>query len=275
MSGVIVYHDNCHDGITALWAAKKAWPDAEAYPGKYDEPPDLDRLEGKDVLIVDFSWKREPLLKVAEVAKSIRLLDHHKTAFEELTKDGAELPPWATFDMQRSGAGITWDVMMGGERPALIDYVEDRDIWRFALPQSREIHASCSSYPLTLEAREFLMEQPIEKLAAEGVAILRYHNQLVESAAKHALREKIGGYDVPSIACPTIALSSDLGHKLAQGEKFAAVWVQRKDGSRYYGLRSTEDGMDVSAIAASAGGGGHKNAAGFVIPGPDGKEDVA
>lgn len=274
MSGVIVYHSDCHDGITALWAAKKAWPKAEAYAGKHGEPPDLERLKGKDVLIVDFSWKREPLMQVAEVAHSIRLLDHHKSALEDLTANGEELPEWATFDMNRSGAGITWDEMMGGERPRLIDYVEDRDIWRFALPKSREVHACCGSYPLTLEARDFLMGLPIEKMAEEGTAILRYHDQLVESASKHALRERIDGHDVPSISCPVIAIASDLGHKLAVGEKFSAVWVKRKDGSIYYGLRSTEDGMDVSEIATKKGGGGHKNAAGFLIT-LDDKEDIA
>lgn len=258
MSEVIIYHDVCHDGITALWAALQRYPNAEPYPGRYSQPPDLERLRGREVIIVDFSWKRGPLLAVAEVASSIRVLDHHKTAEAELA--GLD---FCVFDMDRSGAGLAWDELVGGERPRLIDYVEDRDLWRFSLPNCREVHAACNSYPLDLETRKLLMGRDIHELASEGGAILRYHNKLVESAARWAQRETIAGFDVPSVQCPTIEIVSDLGHRLAKDEPFAAVWVVKDDGSVQYSLRSTDDGEDVGAIAASFGGGGHKGAAGF------------
>ena len=258
MSEVIIFHDRCHDGITALWAALQRYPNAEPYPARYESPPDLDRLRGRDVVIVDFSWKRGPLLAVADASASIQVLDHHKTAQVEL--EGLD---FCVFDMERSGAGLAWDELVGGERPRLIDYVEDRDLWRFSLPNCREVHAACNSYPLTLEQRAILMGRDIEGLVTEGRAILRYHDRLVESAAQWAQRETIAGFDVPSIQCPNIELVSDLGHRLAKGEAFAAIWVVKEDGSVAYSLRSSDDGEDVGAIAASFGGGGHRGAAGF------------
>ena len=47
------------------------------------------------------------------------------------------------FDKERSGAGITWDVLFDGEpRPPLIDRIEDRDIWRWKYGNSRLVHAA-------------------------------------------------------------------------------------------------------------------------------------
>lgn len=45
----------------------------------------------------------------------------------------------------------------------------------------------------------------------------------------------------------------------------AACYWDTPNG-RVFSLRSTEDGPDVSEIAKSYGGGGHKNAAGFQMP---------
>lgn len=255
---VVVFHDKCHDGITALWVAKQRWPDAEPYAGVHDEPPDLERLRGADVVIVDFSWKRAALLAVKEVADSLWVIDHHKTAEAELAGiDGCD------FDMERSGAGLAWDLLIGGHRPGLIDYVEDRDLWRFRLPGCREIHAACNSHPLTLETRDALMRRSLDDLADEGVAILRYHDRLVESAAANATTLLVGGYCVPAIASPVIEIVSDLGQTLAKGAPFSCVYTDRPDGSRVHSLRSAPDGMDVGEIAKSLGGGGHKHAAGF------------
>ena len=278
----IVYHDNCHDGITALWCALQRWPGAEPYAGKYDEPPNLDRLQGRDVVLVDFSWKRPAMLELILHANSVEIYDHHKTAEAELYGlDGATIwdefdpdqaPPSIrqadvklVFDMERSGAGIAWDELVGGTRPPLVDYVEDRDLWRFAKPFSREVHAACNCHPLTIEAREVLMKRELAGLIAEGAAALRYHDKLVASAARYPLPMTIGCYVVPTVCCPTVELVSDLCHKLAVGNPFAATWAQKPDGSRVFQLRSTPEGVDVSEIAKGYGGGGHRNAAGFTL----------
>src|SRR5690606_37775449 len=137
------------------------------------DPPDV---SGRDVLLVDFSYERAVLERMASKARSIVILDHHKSAAEDLAvfavhdpSPGAirwvdvprllrELearnrpPVIAVFDMERSGAGITWDFFFGPRaRPWLIDYIEDRDLWRKALPHSDEIIMALSSYPHDFE----------------------------------------------------------------------------------------------------------------------------
>ncbi|HEY9460031.1 MAG TPA: phosphoesterase, partial [Paralcaligenes sp.] len=82
MRPICIYHGKCADGFTAAWAVKCALGDIEFYPGVYQEPPP--EVTGRDVIIVDFSYKRPVLVEMAAVARSILVLDHHKTAAEDL-----------------------------------------------------------------------------------------------------------------------------------------------------------------------------------------------
>lgn len=74
----------------------------------------------------------------------------------------------------------------------------------------------------------------------------------------------IDGFDVPVANLP-YTLSSDAGHLMAQGEPFAACYWDTPAG-RVFSLRSSDAGEDVSAVAKTYGGGGHRNAAGFQVP---------
>jgi oligoribonuclease NrnB/cAMP/cGMP phosphodiesterase (DHH superfamily) len=285
MKTLCIYHGNCVDGFGAAWAVRRALGDSvEFHAGVYQNPPP--DVTGRDVLMVDFSYKAATVYEMAAKASTLVILDHHKSAAEDL----ADLPPpidgpydpnamlhWqrecnaptslhALFDMERSGAGITWDYLHPGKaRPVLIDHIEDRDLWRFALPKTREIQAAVFSYPYDFEIWDKLMDGSPDHLFAEGCAIERKHFKDIDELVKVTRRTMlIGGYAVPVANLP-YTLSSDAGHKMAQGERFAACYWDVSEG-RVFSLRSTDDGMDVSAIAKQYGGGGHAHAAGFRVP---------
>ena len=74
------------------------------------------------------------------------------------------------------------------------------------------------------------------------------------------------GYTVPVVNA-TLLFSEIVG-RLAKGHPFAASFFVKANGERVFQLRSAPDGVDVSALAKSAGGGGHKHAAGFTEPMP-------
>lgn len=76
-----IYHGNCADGFGAAWVVRKALGEIEFYGAKHQEPPP--DVTGKDVVIVDFSYKRPVLLEMAEEANSILIIDHHKSAVDE------------------------------------------------------------------------------------------------------------------------------------------------------------------------------------------------
>ena len=260
---LVIYHGHCLDGFTAAWAARQSplWRDAEFFAASYQEPPpDVSDLF---VLVVDFSYPRDVMLAMEKSAAGLSVLDHHKTAKEAL--DGL---PFATFDMNRSGAGITWDVLHPGkERPWLVSYVEDRDIWRWALPQSREVNAWVGACRRdSFDDWDRLSATPLPKVVEKGEAVLAYIDRYVSEMAEQARTVEVAGTKVPMVNAPYICISELVG-KLAESAPFAVGWFQRSDGLYAYSLRSRgPEGVDVSEIAKRHGGGGHRNSAGFTLP---------
>lgn len=282
---ICIYHGNCADGFTAAWAVWRKFKHGFDYhPGVYQEaPPDV---VGRDVLLVDFSYKRPVLLKMAAVANSIIILDHHKTAAEDLAgfRPPAPFEDWdnpgfplvsrdpepiaALFDMERSGAMITWDFLHRKPAPELVRYVQDRDLWKFDLPGSREVSAFIFAHAYTFENWDYLNEMVAGRLtevvAGGGAIEKKHHKDVAELVAVCKRRMTIGGHDVWVASLP-YTLTSDAGHLMAQGEPFAACYWDTTEG-RVFSLRSADDGMDVSEIAKQYGGGGHRAASGFRVP---------
>lgn len=257
----VIYHSPCADGHTACWVARKfvneigIQKDVIYHPTNYGtQPPDV---SGRQVIIVDFSYPRELLLDLHAKALDLIVLDHHKTAQKDL--EGLD---FCTFDMHRSGAGLAWDYFFPDrQRHWLINYVEDRDLWNWKLPKSREVSAALDSFTQTFEVWDEISNYTPEYMASEGVGILRYESRTVESISKDAREVELGGHKV--LAVNSASVHSALGNRLAEGRPFGVVWRQKSDGKFVYSLRSKENGLDVSEIAKSFGGGGHRSASSF------------
>jgi len=143
--------------------------------------------------------------------------------------------------------------------PELLTYIQDRDLWRWQLPDAHEICAGLDLYPDDFELWKGLQ---IETLRAEGTIALRMQKQIVDRTARRAFWCELGGYRVP-VANAT-AFGSEVAHRLLElypEAPFAAFFAE-KDGLRSWGLRSRSS-FDCSTIAISKGGGGHQMAAGF------------
>lgn len=279
MKPLVIYHGNCADGFSAAWCFwRKYGAEADYVAGVYQQdPPDV---TGRFVYLVDFSYKRAVVEKMFEKAACIALLDHHKTAIEDLQPLFAQVQSdemaygldkravWFC-DLNRSGATLAWDYLFPNEpRPLLLGHIEDRDLWRFKLPNTREIQANVFSYEYTFEQWDRLMaadQVELLKMTVAGAAIERkHHKDIAELIGVCQRRMVIGGHDVPVASLP-YTLVSDAAHKMAQGEPFAACYWDTTEG-RIFGLRSTEGGLDVSEVAKQYGGGGHAKAAGFKVP---------
>lgn len=280
---LVIYHHNCADGFAAAWCfhhhhkrqvVHRAPP--EFFGGKYGAPPP--DVTGRDVYLVDFSFKRTVVEHMLATAHSVTLIDHHKTAIDELhplsTMPGTGLLSsepqrlrWFC-DINRSGATLAWDYLFPGEpRPLLLGHIEDRDLWRFKLPHTREIGAAIFSLPYSMDTWDKLMAgdaHDLVALTAQGAAIQRKHTKDVAELVDTCRRRMvIAGTEVWAASLPHI-FASDAGELMCQGEPFAAVYWDTAE-HRQFSLRSREGGADVSAIAASMGGGGYKHAAGFRV----------
>ncbi len=251
---VVLYHADCADGFGAAWALWKRFPEAEYIPVKHGHPPPAG-LEGQHVVMVDFSYAREIIEHINQVAASFQILDHHVTAQAAL----AGLP-YASFDMKKSGAVLAWEWAHQEPVPWLLRYIQDKDLWEWRLPKSREISAALASYPFDFRVWDNLDQKMME---IEGQAILRLEGTLIEKIVEEAVLVSFQGETVPGVYSPV--MTSQIGERLCQGFPFCIIWHQQ-NGRRYFSLRSRPGTTDVSAIAARYGGGGHVNAAGFSVP---------
>lgn len=292
---VCIYHGGCDDGFGAAWVVRKRYGNTVHFvPGNYSGSIQWPELAGKHVLFVDFSLKRDQMIQLANggntgaVPASIVVLDHHKTAEAELKQwdigpvqefSGDRIaahiaqammeqsfPIVAHFDMGHSGARMAWDFCFSGiPAPALIEHVEDRDLWRFKYPVTREVSAALRTYPHDFQTWDNLDISDISGLINEGATILRGHRKNISDFLRNRYWTEIGGISVPVVNVP-YHYASDCADELLKAEPsapFCASWFRRGDGRIQYSLRSRDDRMDVSEIAKKYGGGGHRNAAGF------------
>lgn len=279
MKPLVIYHANCWDGFCAAWVARKALGDIEAFPAHYGAPPPDCR--GRNVYVLDFSYPREVMLRLFREALTVVVLDHHKTAQAAL--DGivdqyisspvnlanpAETLPQIVFDMEHSGGRLAWrhfaheKSWLTNLAPWLVDYTEDRDLWRHALDGTHEINAALRSYPLDFELwDQFEKKDPRSTFYYEGAAIRRAERAIVYSHVRNARTVEMDGHRVKAVNATV--LFSEIAGELAKDAPFGACYFDRQDGKRQWSLRSDENGVDVSAISKSHGGGGHAHAAGY------------
>ena len=275
----------------------------------FSHPFDIREIvDGRDVYILDFSFPRPVMDQIFTDAARVVWLDHHKTAFEMWYQDVGlyesimdERPMsdacmWCdsmhhiTLDDGKSGSYLAWEYFHPDTGvPLLIKHIDDYDRWQFKISRTKEINKALWSHtPWSFEQwkQEFLpiamggiratFEQTARysALRDEGAAILRAHNQNVQSVVKGAARKcflntaPISGAGLPGLAanCPP-HLTSDVGHELAvQSGTFGLCWCLSQEGmTAKCSLRSNGD-YDVSVIAEAFDGGGHLNSAGFEVP---------
>ena len=284
---LIIYHADCADGFTASWVAQRAFArrgvEVDLHRGVYGEtPPDC---TGREVYLLDFSYRRPVVEAMAAVAESVTILDHHETAWKDYgeMQEGNELSFFdgknlhAYFRRDQSGAMVTWANFnpLGEDMNALllVKYVMDRDLWLFQDPNSREISAWIFSFEYTMSHWDDLAAALNHKASygqavTEGHAILRKHDKDIREFLATGTRKMwIGGMQVPVANVP-YHWGSDAAHALSApaGVAFAATYYDRGDGLRVFGLRSSENGFNVGTIARKYGGGGHPHSAGFQMP---------
>lgn len=297
---LVIYHDKCADGIVAAWACWKRWGDTPQYLAmNYGYAPPTD-IAGLNILMVDFSLPADQLGGlIAAGARSIVILDHHKTAQEALDPfavastavgwydhtdiDGLLLSrEWADdaapeiiafFDMDRSGARMAWDFAFPGERvPQLVRLAERYDLWQFQ-PNTGDpaelLHLAIQAGEMSIASMDALDQEfwAGDEPLRRGAIIDTFRQPLIREIAARAHYRTVGGVEcVIAVECP-YSLVSAVGHYLLDAHPaapFAAMSVT-SEKSIGWSLRSHDDRMDVSEVAKGQGGGGHRNAAGFRV----------
>ena len=131
-TALVIYHHPCLDGFTSAWAAKQALGNtAEYVPANYGNDELVPDVMDRVVYLLDFAYPADVMRGIAALADKVIVLDHHKSAENDLKEllDSGVIE--GEFDMNRSGAMMTWDYFFPDrDAPEFIQYVQDRDLWK-------------------------------------------------------------------------------------------------------------------------------------------------
>jgi len=270
---LVIYHANCDDGFCAAWLHWRCSPEflsgkiggVLGRTGEYvrascgDDPPDV---KDRDVLIFDFSYPRDVLIRMHEDAESLLVFDHHKTAEKEL--EGLD---FCTFERGKSGARMVLEYLMGDSADNwIVDVVEGRDVswtreaWNPDVRVANELLlAGLQSYSRDFKVWDTIYKRKAASLGRRGRDILRYHDRLVEKAIANHVWLRIGGHVVPVAASPIRSLTRAIADELAEmdGVPFVAVLFAEPSGWVSYRLYAAAGGVvDVALLARELGGDG-------------------
>jgi oligoribonuclease NrnB/cAMP/cGMP phosphodiesterase (DHH superfamily) len=258
---LVIYHASCTDGFGAAYSAWKLLGDrAEYHAAKYGEtPPDV---KGKNVVVLDFSYDNVTTKQLIKEARNFLIIDHHKSAMVELHDVSC-----TRFDMNHSGAMLAWNFFHPGkEAPRMIKFIEDRDLWKWQIPYSKEFAAAFDMVPFDFEEFDkYLDDSAVDDAQERGAYILAYSKTVISKIAKHATPRKIDGKDV--LVVNSSHWMSEIGAALSPKCDFAVIWFYDHETRQVkVSLRAHHEDSDVSEVAKRFGGGGHRKAAGFSLP---------
>jgi len=256
----VIYHANCTDGFGAAYSAWKLLGNRAEYHACHHGKPPPD-VKDKVVAILDFSYKNDVIRQMAEDAKALIVIDHHKTAMVELHDF-----PNTIFDMSHSGTILAWKFFHPGkEAPKFLEYIEDRDLWTWQLPYSREFNAAFDMVPFEFEEFEkFEDDSVFDDAVKRGSYILAYSKTVIKKICENATRKKLDGKDV--LVVNSSHWVSEIGNKLGPDCDFALIWYYNHNQKlTKVSLRAFHEHIDVSEVAKKFGGGGHKPSSGFVL----------
>ena len=266
---VVIYHGNCPDGFSAAWAAWKKFGDTADYLGLNPRDPAPADLANKEIYMADICFPKEVLIDLVSKNKKVVVIDHHLSNKDWVTSASENL-----FDLNHSGAVLSWQYFYNNQpTPKLLQYIEDMDLWQFKLPNSRELTTYLELFDFDFAVwnklvKDFEIPEKMADFAEKGRLLLSYENQLIKRVIdNHAEPVEFEGIKTTAVNCPNF-LASSIGAALVKKTPPIAIIWSRKPGKIVVSLRS-DGSVDVSALAARYGGGGHKSSSGFAIE--DGK----
>lgn len=308
-ASAVLYHYPCPDGAFAALAAHLYFsatsqpvfffPNPVYNPIKPEDLP-LDHIQ--DVYLLDFVGPSGFVPKISSLVKSVVILDHHKTAVEMFSVNipiGENV--MKIIDVDRSGATIAYDYFKEKYRTKgfgtelvpidkveqvnqLFKYVEDGDLWRWALPNSKAFSSGMKDLSIEFNAIsnpvvfEQLLALDFQSIISQGLESLslkqKLINEVLDKSYKISLGDGAFGHCLAVNADSVSELRSELGHQLANksrdqdlrgiGAVVYRVPELHSDELLKISLRSV-DSEDTTPISEAFGGGGHRHASSFML----------
>lgn len=292
---IIVYHQvkpgvDCPDGICAAWvvarAIQESWEligDSYLNNSEYELPEYQLPFNPakKDVILVDFSYPKSILERIANEAYTLTILDHHKSRANDISSLSNRI--LGGYSADECGATFAWRHFHSSEpEPWFLRHVWRRDTgadgyYDGDCPTSEAIGAAMS------KRRKFLLGQSAFKIfdnllkcsenqiIDEGIGEIEERDVLVKEALNqyNGAVINVAGYTVPYYQLANRdchRFYSIVGARAARIHTQAPFVAITTDEPLKISLRaSSASDIDLGVIAKSLGGGGHAKAAGYTI----------
>lgn len=297
----VYYHANCNDGFSALWA----W-DTLVGPALDNVTPLFegtsvprvsrvyralaygdevagnlhDATRGNETIwFLDYCPKPETVKALLDSPAKpwIRIIDHHDTALRYAAEFPRDPRLLLDINVEKSGCVLTWEKMrddFDGAVPPLLEYVQDRDLWKFELPESHELNCRLQNEERSITRWDQLNEifdgsagtEAFLEYRSGAMALSAARDLSVEYIVRSSRMITLAGHIVP--AANTQYAVSDVGEALCEAEEgadFSVTFYFTGDGNVKFSLRTDHDDCNVALIAQQFGGGGHPRASGFVL----------
>jgi oligoribonuclease NrnB/cAMP/cGMP phosphodiesterase (DHH superfamily) len=252
------------DGVCCGILVKSALPKAKSLYVSYDEFPSVlgdVPLNFSSVMVTDISPPAD-IVETLSGDRDFLLIDHHLSS---LPLSGH---PFVILDTGKCAALLTYEKLTAdgydlGRYRKLVERVNDFDLWKLKFDDSLKLNILLNLLGIDRFEKRFL-ETPYEDFLAEEKYIISIEearrDTYIRKAMKniHRVTDK-NGLQVAAVFAESYG--SELGNAIiSQGQADYVLIINAQRGK--FSLRSRQD-VDVSKLAETHGGGGHKNASGF------------
>lgn len=297
----VVYHRDCMDGLAAasLFERLEGVCDRnhfaiEYHALQYGKKTNFLKGEENDIVFfVDFSLSYELLDVIAQRVKVLCIIDHHKTATADILnlvhkyKDTNKIVKYI-YDVEECGASLTKKALSSymplkdGFLDTVFKYIRDRDLWLWEFEESKAFHEGLVylTYDFKNDPIEFNnfiknlcnnVDSGDSKMKEELLFIGRLILVQVERKVNKICKKlkDVENFNFKGVDFKLLNLNdnmSEVGNGICLQLNTPAMMYFVVDNTKVvFGLRSLDTLPDVSVIAKSMGGGGHRNACGFEV----------
>jgi len=271
---ICIYHGRCPDGLLAAYPIYHLNKNVTLIEGFHGRNVNLSKFENKNVLMVDFCYPENIMIKLKELAKDLFVIDHHSSSLQCLINNNIN----HIFDIEHSACKLSFDYYLPDlSNHWLVLSVEDRDLFRLdsdpkQVIGAKEVYKCFVLDHMNFEDIESILKQEDGRYYYDtGVCYMGYEDKLIKNAVKYSKLYKFKEFTVRLTNCD-FNITSRVGYELAQmpDNDFAIIYYYKPEEDRYYfSCRANPSKeIDLSVICTRFSGGGHKNAAGFSIYGP-------
>ena len=297
MKFIIFAHSHCTDGLVAASIMKYSLqmkhnvePEVVFISyGKEQEALEKANIDSETtVYCVDFAFNRETTLNLCKKVNIVYVLDHHKTANENLHDLRNHYNLNFIYDVEKSGASIVRDYCKQhlslyshiklNQKEILnkvVNMVEDRDLWLFRLPMTKEFAEYVFAYmqPNDIDRMTKILFNfnfdSLKTICQMGKTIMEYKDNIIEKKLKSYVPVyfQVDNTKLLIINETQPDLVSQLGNELCKKYNIPVCLynISGSNGSNELRVALSFRSMDhlkpVDVIARLFSGGGHANAA--------------